>query len=403
MTRRGKGMQTALEGVRVLDFTQMMLGPWGTQFLGDYGADVIKVERPGVGEWERGLRAMGKLVRDGNSAFFHAMNRNKRSLAINLKSPDAIALIYDLIPKIDVVVENYRPGVMDKLGLGYDKLSQINPSLVYASGSGYGSSGPYVTRPGQDLIIQGISGLAANTGRKGDLPVPLGSPIVDASTALTLALHIIIALYHRKVTGQGQKVEVSLFNTAIAVQCQELAVFNNLNTRWERSETGIAQAWLAAPYGIYPTQDGYVAIAMASLAQLGDLLDLPELKQYDEPEAAFEHRDHVKSMLEKRTAQFTRQDLLNKLLAADIWCGPVQDFEEVVNDPQANWNEMFINVEHPDAGTLRLVGHPGKLSATPGSVRYPPPRVGEHTDQVLNELGIDGTRIAELRAKGAIG
>ncbi len=396
-------MQTALQGVRVLDFTQMMLGPWGVQYLGDYGADVIKVERPGVGEWERGLRAMGKLVRDGNSAFFHAMNRNKRSLALNLKSPEAIQLIYEMLPQIDIVTENYRPGVMDKLGLGYEKLSQINPALVYASGSGFGSSGPYVTRPGQDLLIQAMSGLAANSGRKGDLPTPLGTAVVDASTALMFALHIMIALYHRRMTGQGQKVEVNLFDTAIAVQCQELAAFNNLGVRWDRSETGIAQAWLAAPYGIYPTKDGYIAIAMASLAQLGDLLDLPEIKQYDEPEAAFEHRDLVKRMLEKRTAESTSQELLDTLLAADVWAAPVQDFDDLVDDPQVKHNEMFIDVQHPDAGKLKLVGHPGKLSATPGTVRYPPPRVGEHTDQVLQELGFDTGRIADLREKGAIG
>jgi len=396
-------MQTALQGVRVLDFTQMMLGPWGVQYLGDYGADVIKVERPGVGEWERGLRAMGKLVRDGNSAFFHAMNRNKRSLALNLKSPEAIRLIYDMLPQIDVVTENYRPGVMDKLGLGYEKLSQINPALVYASGSGFGSTGPYVTRPGQDLLIQAMSGLAANSGRKGDLPTPLGTAVVDASTALMFALHIMIALYHRRMTGQGQKVEVSLFNTAIAVQCQELAAFNNLGVRWDRSETGIAQAWLAAPYGIYPTKDGYIAIAMASLAQLGDLLDLPEIKQYDEPEAAFQHRDEVKRLMEQRTAAFTTNEIIDKLLAADVWAAPVQDFDDLLDDPQVKHNEMFIDVQHPDAGNLRLVGHPGKLSATPGTVRYPPPRVGEHTDQVLQELGFDTGRIADLRAKGAIG
>ncbi|RPJ43995.1 MAG: CoA transferase, partial [Chloroflexi bacterium] len=172
---------------------------------------------------------------------------------------------------------------------------------------------------------------------------------------------------------------------------------------WDRSETGIGQAWLAAPYGIYPTKDGYIAIAMASLAQLGELLDLPELRQYDDPEAAFEHRDFIKRILEKRTAQYSRQELIEKLLSADIWCGPVQDFDELIEDPQSNWNEMFIDVEHPDAGKLRLVGHPGKLSATPGSVRYPPPRVGEHTDQILQELGIESARIADLRVKGVIG
>jgi len=248
-----------------------------------------------------------------------------------------------------------------------------------------------------------MSGLAANSGRKGDLPTPLGTAVVDASTALMFALHIMIALYHRRMTGQGQKVEVSLFNTAIAVQCQELAAFNNLGVRWDRSETGIAQAWLAAPYGIYPTKDGYIAIAMASLAQLGDLLDLPEIKQYDEPEAAFQHRDEVKRLMEQRTAAFTTNEIIDKLLAADVWAAPVQDFDDLLDDPQVKHNEMFIDVQHPDAGNLRLVGHPGKLSATPGTVRYPPPRVGEHTDQVLQELGFDTGRIADLRAKGAIG
>jgi crotonobetainyl-CoA:carnitine CoA-transferase CaiB-like acyl-CoA transferase len=396
-------MNLALNGVRVLDFTQMMLGPFCTQFLGDFGADVIKVERPGAGEWERGLRAMGKLLPDGNSAFFVAMNRNKRSLALNLKSPQAIALIYELIGQIDLVVENYRPGVMDRLGLGYEKLASINPALVYASGSGYGSSGPYVSRPGQDLIIQGLSGMAANTGRQANLPTPLGSAVVDASTAIMLALHCMIALYHRQVTGQGQKVEVSLFNTAIALQCQELSAFANLGLRWERSEAGIAQAWLEAPYGIYPTQDGPITLAMNPLSKLADLLDLPVLTVYDNPESAYIHRDEVMRLIAAATATYRRDDLLAKLLAADIWCGAVQDFEDLVEDAQVLHNEMLIAVDSPAAGPLTLVGHPGKLSATPAGVRYPPPQVGEHTDEVLREFGLGSQRIQELRQQGAIG
>jgi crotonobetainyl-CoA:carnitine CoA-transferase CaiB-like acyl-CoA transferase len=331
------------------------------------------------------------------------MNRNKRSLALNLKSPAAIELIYELIPHIDVVTENYRPGVMERLGLGYEKLAAINPGLVYASGSGYGSSGPYVTRPGQDLIIQGISGMAANTGRAGDLPTPLGTAIVDASTAVMLALHIMIALYHRQATGQGQKVETSLFNTAISMQCQELAAFTNLGLRWERSEAGIAQAWLEAPYGVYPTQDGPITIAMNPLAKLSELLDMPVLLEYDDAEKAFAHRDEIMHMIAGVTATYRRDDLLAKLLGADIWCGPVQDFEDLVCDPQVQHNEMFVEVESPRAGTLKLVGHPGKLSATPASVRFPPPQVGEHTDAVLREFGLGDARIAELRRQGVIG
>lgn len=396
-------MIAALNGVRILDFTQMMLGPFCTQFLGDFGADVIKVERPEVGEWERGLRAMGKLLPDGNSPFFAAMNRNKRSLALNLKSPQALELLYELVPHVDVVTENYRPGVMDRLGLGYDKLAAINPALVYASGSGFGSSGPYVSRPGQDLIIQGLSGMAANTGRSEDLPTPLGSAIVDASTAIMLALHIMIALYHRQVTGQGQKVETSLFNTAIAMQCQELSAFMNLGLRWQRSEAGIAQAWLEAPYGVYPTQDGPITIAMNPLTKLAELLNMPVLLEYDDAEKAYVHRDEIMYLIAGATAGYRRDDLLAKLLAADIWCGPVQDFEDLVHDPQALHNEMFVQVESPQAGTLTVVGHPGKLSATPATVRFPPPQVGEHTDDILREFGLGAERIQELRRQGVIG
>jgi crotonobetainyl-CoA:carnitine CoA-transferase CaiB-like acyl-CoA transferase len=396
-------MIAALNGVRILDFTQMMLGPFCTQFLGDFGADVIKVERPEVGEWERGLRAMGKLLPDGNSPFFAAMNRNKRSLALNLKSPQALELLYELVPHVDVVTENYRPGVMDRLGLGYDKLAAINPALVYASGSGFGSSGPYVSRPGQDLIIQGLSGMAANTGRSEDLPTPLGSAIVDASTAIMLALHIMIALYHRQVTGQGQKVETSLFNTAIAMQCQELSAFVNLGLRWQRSEAGIAQAWLEAPYGVYPTQDGPITIAMNPLTKLAELLNMPVLLEYDDAEKAYVHRDEIMYLIAGATAGYRRDDLLAKLLAADIWCGPVQDFEDLVHDPQALHNEMFVQVESPQAGTLTVVGHPGKLSATPATVRFPPPQVGEHTDDILREFGLGAERIQELRRQGVIG
>ena len=266
-------MSAALDGVRVLDFTQMMMGPWATQFLGDLGADVIKVERPGAGEWERGLRAMGKLL-DGESPFFLAMNRNKKSLTLNLKDPRAQEAAKRLAAGADLVVENFRPGVMDRLGLGYDDLRAVNPSIVYVTGSGFGPDGPYVDRPGQDLLIQSMSGLAAYGGRRGDPPTPSGSSIVDASTALMLAFSAMVGLFHRARTGEGQRIDVSLFNTAIALQCQELAAFLNLPDRWERSEAGIAGAWLSAPFGVYRTADGHIAIAMASLSVLAELLDL---------------------------------------------------------------------------------------------------------------------------------
>src|SRR5919202_291376 len=294
----------ALEGVRVLDFTQMMMGPWATQFLGDLGAEVIKVERRGSGEWERGLRAMGELL-GGQSPFFLAMNRNKKSLTLNLKDPRAREVVLRLARDCDLVTENFRPGVMDRLGMGYADLAAVNPSLVYVAGTGFGPDGPYADRPGQDLLVQSISGLAAYGGRDGDPPTPAGSSIVDAATALLLAFSAMLGLFHRERTGEGPRIDVSLLNTAVALQCQELTAFMNLRRRFERSEAGIGGAWLSAPFGVYRTADGHLALAMGSLAVLGELLELPELTAYDTPERAWAERDDVYRIIAARLPERT--------------------------------------------------------------------------------------------------
>ncbi len=394
-------MQMALEGVRVLDFTQMMLGPWGTQFLGDMGADVIKVERPKVGEWERGLEAMGQLL-NGTSPFFLAMNRNKKSVTVDLKDPRGKEIIYALAKTADIVTENFRPGVLDRLGLGYEDLRKINPGIVYVAGSGYGPDGPYASRPGQDLLIQSLSGLAAQSGRGGDLPTPLACSVVDASTALMLALSAMVGYIHKLRTGQGQRIDVSLFNTAIALQCQELAAFMNLDARWERSRTGIGAPWLSAPFGIYETQDGYMAIAMASLIVLAEVFNLPKLREFDTPRLAYERRDEIKPMIQEIMRQGRTAHWMEKLLARDVWCAEVQDFDDLLRDPQVAHNELIQTIQHPEAGEIRVVGVPVRFSETPGSIRLAPPRVGEHTDEVLSALGYSPAQLDALRAEGVI-
>ena len=394
-------MQGALEGIRVLDFSQMMMGPWATQFLGDMGAQVIKVERPGAGEWERSLPGMGEFLA-GESVFFLAMNRNKKSIALNLKDDRAREIIFKLAETADLVVENYRPGVMDRLGLGYEALRAINPGIVYVAGSGYGPDGPYVKRPGQDLLIQSLSGIAANGGRYDDPPTPAGTSIVDASTALLLAFSAMVGLFHKQRTGEGQRIDVSLFNTAIALQCQELAIFLNLRRRWERSRTGIGGAWLAAPFGIYRTGDGYIAIAMASLTAIGELLDLPELANYDTPEQAYDRRDAIKPIIEERLRTDTCAHWLALLATRDIWAAKVQDFDEVVDDPQVVHNELIQTIHHPRAGDVRVVGIPMRFSATPGTIRLAPPLVGEHTAEVLAGLGYTREEIERLREEEVI-
>jgi crotonobetainyl-CoA:carnitine CoA-transferase CaiB-like acyl-CoA transferase len=394
-------MTMALEGVRVLDFTQMMMGPWATQFLGDLGADVIKIERPGVGEWERGLRAMGDLL-DGQSPFFLAMNRNKRSLALNLKDPRARDIVLRLAADADLLVENFRPGVMARLGLGYDDLADVNPSIVYVSGSGFGQTGPYVDRPGQDLLIQAMSGLAAYGGRAGELPTPSGSSIVDASTALLLAFSAMVGLVHKLRTGEGQHVDVSLFDTAVALQCQELAAFLNMERRFERSEAGIAGAWLSAPFGIYRTADGHLALAMGSLAVLGELLGEPRLADLDAPRRSFDDRDEIYAIVQARLTERSTREWLDLLATKDVWCAPVQSFDDLVDDPQVAHNELLTTVEHPGGGDLRVVGVPMRFSRTPGSVRSGPPAVGQHTDEVLTAAGYSDDEIRAFHDDGVV-
>jgi crotonobetainyl-CoA:carnitine CoA-transferase CaiB-like acyl-CoA transferase len=394
-------MTGALEGVRVLDFTQMMMGPWATQFLGDLGADVIKVERPATGEWERGLRAMGRLL-DGDSPFFLAMNRNKRSLTLNLKDPRARDAVKRLAATSDLVVENFRPGVMDRLGLGYPDLRTINPSIVYVTGSGFGPDGPYVDRPGQDLLIQSMSGLAAYGGRRDDPPTPAGSSIVDASTALLLAFSAIVGLFHRARTGQGQRIDVNLFSTAIALQCQELAAFLNLPDRWERSEAGVAGAWLSAPFGIYRTADGHIAIAMASLTVLAELLSLPQLAAYDDDDRAYHERDNVYRLIQARLVERGSNEWLDLLATHDVWCAPVSRFEDLIDDPQVAHNDLLTTVERPNGEPMRVVGVPIRLSETPGTVRSGPPAVGQHTAEVLASVGFSNDEIDAMRRDGAV-
>lgn len=395
-------MNEALAGIRILDFSQMMMGPWATQLLGDLGADIIKVERPGSGEWERSLAAMGQFLH-GDSPFFLSMNRNKRSLTLDLKRPEAQKIVDDLIGKVDVVVENFRPGVMDRLGFGFARLSELNPRLVYCSASGYGSRGPYVKKPGQDLLIQALSGLAANTGRAGDPPTPIGTSICDAMASMMVACGILAALQARTHTGKGQKVEVDLLSTAMAAQCQEAVVHLNDFPAWQRSDAGIAQPWIGAPYGIYATSDGHLALAMNSLGVLGDLLDLPEVAAYEgNSQGTFVDRDTIKRRLEERLLTRTTDEWLELMAARDIWCAPVKDFAAIFKDPQVEAAEIVTTVDHPNIGPLKVIRAPISLSATPASIRRPCPQVGQHNQEILHELGYDDAAIAQLEKEGVL-
>ncbi|WP_436926148.1 CaiB/BaiF CoA transferase family protein [Halosimplex amylolyticum] len=394
-------MDQALEDVTIADFTQMMQGPWATQKLADMGADVIKIERIG-GEWERTLHAGGELL-DGVSPFFLAMNRNKRSVELDLKSDEGQEVALDIVAEADALVENFRPGVMDKFGLGYDDVREVNPEIVYVSASGFGPDGPYAGRPGQDLLLQAMSGLAQNTGRKDDPPTPVGTAIVDEHAASQIAFNTMVALFHKERTGEGQRVDTNLLNASIDFQCQEITASLNLDVDFERSEEGIAQAFLGGPYGIYETADGYVAIAMTPMEALVDLFEDERFTEFDTPKDQFDRRDEIKRLLESYTREYATDDLLDLLLDADVWAAPVNDFDALAEDPQVDHNDMLVDIEHPGGGEFTTVGVPADLSETPGRVETPPPSPGEHTEEVLTEFGYDDERIQSLRDAGVTG
>lgn len=373
----------ALDSLRILDFTQMMLGPFATQLLADLGADVIKVERP-AGEWERTLAMMGELV-DGDSAAFLAMNRNKRSLALDLKDRTAREALLELAKTCDVVVENFRPGVMDRLGLGYDDFREVKPDIIYCSGSGWGREGVFAdqNRPGQDLLIQAMSGLAAATGRRDDPPTPAGTAVVDHAAAMNLAVGILAAVVARNTHGIGQRVDVDLYSSAISLQCQEISAQLNQKRGYERSTEGIGQAWLDAPFGLYEVADGWIAIAMAPLPLIADLLQLPPLADLD----PWHDRDEAKAMLGTVVRGWTADELVEHLLAAGVWSARVRTTAEAVAELAAQGSDLLFESVDDAGRTLTLVGCPISLSRTPWQARLAPPRVGQHTQEILDGVG----------------
>ncbi len=389
----------ALEGIRVLDFTQMMLGPLCTQTLADMGADVLKVERPGRGEWIRGMPMIGQLV-GGDSAAFHSFNRNKRSVTVDLKSPEGREALLEMSRQCDVVVENFRSGVMDRLGLGYGDFKAVNPRIIYASGSGWGADSHMARKgmPGQDLLIQAMSGLMMNTGRRGDPPTNCGTPVADFAASQALAIGILGALIARDRHGIGQKVETSLYSATLNMMGQENFAVLNQDITLERSEAGVASCWNDAPYGGHPTADGWVAIAMCPLEKLGGLLGDPGLAELD----PWTQRDEAKLRIDDSTRKFATAGLMEILEAADVWAAPIRTSKEAMDELVELHSPWLVEMEHPKAGRIRAIANPVTLSETPVTLRHVPPQVGEHTDEVLADLL--GEEAAEnLRRTGALG
>lgn len=377
--------QGPLFGIRVLDFTALLQGPLATQVLADLGADVVKLEKQN-GEWMRQYGIFMSRTHGETDAFL-AFNRNKRSVEVDLRNPEDHERILELVDKADVVVENFRPSVMERAGLGYETLHNRNPRLVYAASSGYGQSGPYVKRPGQDYLVQALTGATWMNGRRDDPPFLMGLAVVDQFTGLHLVVSILAALQHRNRTGQGQRVDVDLMSCVLALQQQELTVYlNHRNSverpSFERPQENVGHPGLTAPCGIYATQNGYLMLAMFPCPKLGSVLGVDWLASYDTNEKMLEARDTVHRLLSTHFATRPTSHWIDLLSTNDVWCAPVQTYADLETDPQIAHKRLFWDVPYADSNkTYRTVGSPFSFSESPVSVRRGAPRAGQHNQE----------------------
>jgi len=390
-----------LAGVRILAFTQFLLGPAACQYLSDMGADVIKVEPPGRGAWERNW-AGAETYMNGVSAFFMLANRNLRSITLNLKSERGAEAARRLAARSDVVIENYRPGVLERLGLGYGRIREVNPGIIYASGSGYGSDGPYSHLPGQDLLLQAMSGLGANTGTESAGPTVAAAAIVDQHSASLLAMGILGALVHRERTGEGQRVEVVMVEAALDLQTEPV-VYHLNGAHLRRPRTPIADTFHSVPYGFYATADGHLAISMTPISTISEVLgNPPALTPYLDPAVAFSKRDEIRDALDPLMRERTTAEWVELLRAHHIWCATVNTLTETFDDVAVKHIAPVLEFDHPRAGRVRVLKHPVRYSSGKAALRRTPPDLGEHTAEVLGELGYSSAEVDAMRAAGEI-
>lgn len=395
-------MTGPLDGIRVLDFTRALAGPYCTLMLGDLGADVIKVEVPGRGD---DTRQWGPPFIGDESVYFMSVSRNKRSVTVNLKDERGKEIIRRLAARCDVLCENFSPGTMDRLGLGYEELRQVNPRLIYSSISGFGQDGPAFKRPAYDVILQGMGGVMSITGEPDGPPTKVGVPIGDINCGMFAAYATVSALFHRERTGEGQRIDSSM----LAGQVTQLVFLAGgyFATGEVPGRLGNFHPTLV-PYGTYPTRDGYVNIAVGNNTQwraFCEALDLQRLladERLKDNSGRKGHRAEVTQAIVDRLRDLTTAEVVAILEKVSVPCGPIYDIKQVFDDPQSQHLGMRQRIQHPTVGEISVTGHPSVYSATPASIRIPPPTLGQHTNEVLAWLGYSREEIAALRADEVI-
>jgi len=383
------GDERPLDGLLVVDMCQFLSGPYASLRLQDLGARVIKIERPDGGDLSRRLYLSDTEI-GGDSTIFHAINRSKESLALDLKNPDDIAALKKLLSRADVVLQNFRPGVIERLGLDSAAVQAINPGIVYASITGYGDEGPWVQRPGQDLLAQARSGVMWLNGDEGQGPVPFGLAIADMLAGAAIAQGVLAALIRRFRTGVGSLIETSLLEALVDFQFEVLTTHLNDGRRLpRRSEFRSAHAYLSAPYGVYPTTDGYLAVAMTPIGKLADLLQLPELAPYrEQPATWFSSRDAIKSIIAGRLATDTTQHWLDVLEPADIWCAKVLDWPELMENAGFKALDMLQNVTRDDGVDILTTRSPLRVNGKRARSSRAAPLIGEQSAKIRAEFGL---------------
>jgi crotonobetainyl-CoA:carnitine CoA-transferase CaiB-like acyl-CoA transferase len=393
-------MTGMLDGIKVVSFTHYLQGPSCSQLLGDLGADVVRIEPIG-GSYERFWSGARVFVGE-QSVFFLLAGRNQRSAEINLRSPDGERALWRMIEAADVIVENFRPGVLERRGFGYEAVKARNPGIVYCSLTGFGPTGPLAPRPGQDLLMQSFSGLASLNGRAGDPPVLVGSAIVDEHSAALGAMGIAAALVRRARTGEGAKIDGNLLSAALDLQLEPLNAHLNGGRLWDRSPSGISSRFHQAPYGVFETADGWLTLSLADGPTLADAFDDRRLAAFTRDDQ-FDEREQVNEIIGEHMRTQTTDHWRARLDEIGVWNSPVNEYADLLDEPQLAANETVLTFEHPEAGTVRVVNHPVKYDGRTPPLRRIPPTVGQHTDDVLREVGYGDAEIARMREDGAIG